>query len=361
MVIYIMNNNIMYRIFLFLSTFTRGLVEVFSLVLLYKKGYSIEMISLFLFLMYFIGIFINYISLKFSYKFILFLSNILYVISFIYLSFMGNSFIELIILAGVLASGTYSYHAIRHLLGLKMVSDKVSNTTLVITFMYLGIIASSIVGSYILSKVSFFINSIIIFILSIISIIPIFKMDIGIEKTNKKTKVIIDKDKILFNIFEQFKIIFLELQPLFLYMYIDKSIYYVGIFNVIVNLASLIVVYFLSRRVSVKYFKYICILLSIVFILKLNINSGIILLIIAFFEGIFVKLYETFSLNNLYSLDGNSIYEYLRVEELIFFGSKSIIMLLVCIFKLDIYIVMYICIVGIIISGMFIKNRKINN
>lgn len=361
MVIYNMNSNIMYRIFLFFSTFTRGLVEVFSLVLLYKKGYSPDMIILFLFFMYFIGIFINYISLRISYKIILFLSNILYIISFIYLSFMKSSFIELLLLSILLSSGTYSYHAIRHLIGLKMVNDKKSNTTLVITLMYLGIITSSIVGSYILSKVSFFINIIIIFILSIISSISIFKMDFGIGKTNKKTKVIIDKDKIYFSIFEQFKIIFLELQPLFLYIYIDKSICYVGIFNVIVNLASLIVVYFLSRRISVKYFKYICLFLSVIFILKLNINSGIILLVIAFFEGIFVKLYETFGLNNLYTLDGNNIYDYLKVEELIFFGSKSIIMFIFYILKLNIYIIMYICIIGILISGLFIKNRKINS
>ena len=37
-----------YHLFLLLSTFTRGLVETFSLVLLYKKGFIIEEILLFL-------------------------------------------------------------------------------------------------------------------------------------------------------------------------------------------------------------------------------------------------------------------------------------------------------------------------
>ena len=67
MVIY-MTKEKTYNIFLFLSTFTRGLVEVFSLVLLYKKGYSLDNLIFFLFLMYSLGILVNYISLKIYYK-----------------------------------------------------------------------------------------------------------------------------------------------------------------------------------------------------------------------------------------------------------------------------------------------------
>ena len=48
-----------YHLFLLLSTFTRGLVETFSLVLLYKKGFIIEEILFFLLMMYVIGIIIQ--------------------------------------------------------------------------------------------------------------------------------------------------------------------------------------------------------------------------------------------------------------------------------------------------------------
>ena len=197
---------------------------------------------------------------------------------------------------------------------------------------------------------------------SFISIFPILKQPkILISKHNNIDKVIIPKNKVIFNILEQFKVIFLELQPLFLYIYIENSIYYVGIFNIITNIASLIVIYFISKKLNNKHFKYYCLSLGLVLILKLNIKSGIFLLIIAFLEGIFIKIYENISLNNLYNHDENYIPKYLLTEELIFFGSKSLIMLIYLILNLNLYIIMYINIIGIIISGYFIKKEIIKH
>ena len=346
-----------YHIFLFLSTFTRGLVEVFSLVLLYKKGFSIANIFFFLFVMYTIGILVNYISLRLSYKIILIGSSILFGISFLYLSFMDTKFYSLILLAILLACSNYSYHAIRHLLALVLLDDYEQSTRRIVTITYLGIIASSIVGIYLIDRLPLIVTSIIIFILSFLAMIPVLKLNNNCFLDSKihLTDVRIEKDKVLFSILEQFKVIFLEIQPLFLYLYVEQSIYYVGIFNVIVNLASLIVVYFLAKRIGKRYFKYVCFLLGFIFVLKLNIRSGIFLLGLAFLEGIFVKIYENVSLGNLYSVGNHSIREYLIVEELIFFISKSIIMGIVCLFHFNIYIVMYIGIVGMILSGFFIR------
>ena len=350
-----------YNIFLFLSTFTRGLVEVFSLVLLYKKGYSLDNLFYFLFLMYTVGILVNYLSLKIYYKTILILSSIIYGLSFIYLSFMNDNLISLSILAILLASGSYSYHAIRHYLALTMLENKKRKTSKIVTITYLGTISASLIGMYLINKLPFFITSIIIFTISFISIFPILKQPkITLPTKTNTTKVSIPKAKKSFNILEQFKVIFLELQPLFLYIYIDNSIYYVGIFNVITNIASLIVVYYLSKKLNKNHFKYYCLTLGLIFILKLNIKSGLTLLALAFLEGIFVKIYENISLDNLYSYDNNHIINYLITEELIFFTSKSLIMLLFLILNLNIYTIMYINIIGIIISGFFIKEKSNN-
>ena len=70
------------KVFLFLSTFTRGLVEVFSLVLLYQKGFSVDEIMISLFFMYSIGILVNYVSLKMNFVIVLIISSLLYGISF---------------------------------------------------------------------------------------------------------------------------------------------------------------------------------------------------------------------------------------------------------------------------------------
>ena len=67
-------------------------------------------------------------------------------------------------------------------------------------------------------------------------------------------------------------------------------------------------------------------------------------------------MYENISLGLLYDFGDNDLKSYLLVEELIFFSTKCLFMLIVCLLKLDIYVVLYICIIGIIISGFFFNN-----
>ena len=350
-----MKNNKTYNIFLFLSTLSRNLVNIFSLVLLYKKGYTINNIFLFLFIMYLMGMLVNYFSLKIYYKLVLIISSFIYGISFIFLSFINKDIICLSILAILLSVGNYSYHVVRHLLALTMFKNGKQNASIFIMLNYLSIIVASILGMLLVKRVSFILTGIIVFILSFISIIPIIRQPrINIDKYSLTGRVFIPRNKVIFNIFEQFKVIFLELQPLFLFIYVDNSIYYVGFFNIITNIASLLVIYFISRKINLKYFKYYTLILGLILILKLNIKSGYFLLFLAFLEGIFVKIYENVSLFNLYSYKYNCVTKYLLVEELIFFGSKSLIILLYLLFDLDIYFIMYINIIGIIISGFFI-------
>lgn len=353
-----MRSNKRYNIFLFLSTLTRNLVNIFSLVLLYKKGYTINNILFFLFIMYLTGILVNYFSLKIYYKLVLIISSIVYGFCFIYLSFLNKSLIFLSILAILLAIGNYSYHTVRHFLALTMFKKGKQDTSVFIVINYLGIIEASLVGMYLINRFSFGITSIIIFILSIISIIPVIRQPrINIDSCDFNKNVSISKTKIIFNILEQFKVIFMELQPLFLFIYIDNSIYYVGLFNIITNISSLIVMYFISKSINYKYFKYYALLLGIVLFFKLNIRSGILLLFIAFLEGIFVKVYENVSLSILYDYQDNYVSKYLLFEELIFFGSKVVIVLFYLLFNFDIYSIMYINIIGIIISGLFINDK----
>jgi len=344
-----MKNN-SYHLFLFLTTFTRGIVEAFSLVLLYKKGVVLDNILLFLIVMYGVGVLVNYVSLKINYKVVLVVSSLLYGISYLYLSFMETNLVNLIIFALLLSISTYSYHCIRHYLALLF---KVKNTSLMVNIMFLGLIVSAIVGTYIISKLSIFWVSVILFSLSILSLLPIFKVDIEIDKS--KNKVSIKGRKIVFNIFEQFKVIFLELQPLFLYLYINDSITYVGGFNIIINISSLIILFFMRKIAVGKYYFYVCFLLGVVLLFKISISNAIILFLIAVVEGILVKMYERGSLSNLYNIGGNSIREYLIVEEFIFFISKSIMMLIFLVLDINLKSILFICIIGIIFSGMIFK------
>ena len=346
----IMKKNNSYHLFLFLTTFTRGIVESFSLVLLYKKGFELEEILLFMSLMYGFGIVVNYVSLKINYKIVLIISSLLYGLSYLYLTVMGNDLISLVLFSLLLSFGTYSYHCIRHYLAL---SFSIDNTALIVNVMFLGVIIASIVGTFMISKLSVLWVGIVLFILSIISLLPIFKVNISSDSDTKK--ISISKRKILFNIFEQFRVMFIELQPLFLYLYVDDSVMFVGGFNIVINISALIVLVFVRNLLIDKYYLYICFSLGLVLLCKISINNNILLFIIAVMEGILIKLYERGSLKTLYNIGDNSVREYLVVEEFIFFVVKLIMMGIFVLLGIKLKSIMFICIVGIIVSGFIFR------
>ena len=71
------------------------------------------------------------------------------------------------------------------------------------------------------------------------------------------------------------------------------------------------------------------------------------------------KLYDGYSLSYLYDIKDISINKYLIIEEFIFFISKSIIMLLFIGFSLNIKLILFICIIGIIVSGMVYEEKVV--
>ena len=352
-----MTNICIYNIFLFLSTLTRNIIHVFSIILLYNKGYNINNILIFLFFMYLFGIFINYISLRFNYKIILVLSFLLYGIGYLYLSFMGNNIFNLIVLAFIFSFSNYSYHSIRHLLAMSMVSynnGRYINIFLIV--IYSAVIIANIMGILFINNLSFFIISVIIIGLSFLSFFPIFLL-YKKESNDNYVGVFFSKRKVIYSVLEQFKVIFMELQPLYIYLYVKRSISYVGVINIIINFSSLLVMLFLSKKISIKYYKYICILLGIVLVLKLNIFNSYFFFLIIFFEGIGIKLYERGSLNNLYDFDNSNLKLYLIIEEFIFFISKCVFMFLFIIFSFNLKTILYISIFGLVVSSFYLEER----
>ena len=364
-VVILMKNRVFcYYLFLFLSSFARGLVNLFSLVLLYKNGFSLHNILFFLLFTYLIGMVVCFFSLKMNKRIILFFSNFLYGISFLFLSNMSCSFFSLLLFSVLFSTSNYSYHVIRHYYAFYMLNER--NTSFLVMIMYLGVIFSSFIGSLLLNYLSVFFMSVILLVLSLVSCIPIFfchfpnqlKNDSFLkEKERKKIKlfnVSLDIRKFFFSILEQFKVLFLELQPLFLYLYVKSSYLYIGIFNVIMNLSSLFFVFLLVKHLSIKKFKYVTVLLGIILFFKIYLRNNLLLFIIAVLEGCLVKIYEMFSLDNLYYGVVHHIENYLIVEEFIFLFTKSIIILLFIVLNVDLKIMLYICIVGIMFSGFLI-------
>lgn len=358
-----MNNNMKYNFFLLISSLSRNLVEVFNIALLYKLNYSIKDILLYYAIFFLFALFVNVITINLTNyiktKYILITSNILFCLSYYYLINMNYNIKNLIIFAIISSSSSYTYHSLRHYYAIKHTDNSTKQIGNIAIFSFVGIIVSSYLGPYITEKYGFNITIIIILITSLISIIPLLL--IKDTKIKEKIKNIhIEKNRMLFFIFEQSKVLFLLIQPLFLYLYISKDLKYIGIFNVINCIASIIFIYLIVRKLNInKYFKYLNILLIIVLILKLNISNKYIILIIAFFEGLFIKTYEIVSMKNLYQIKTKNIKSYLIKVEIIFCLVRSIIMFSFYIFINDIKIMLYILLILIFVSGFFIKKYQI--
>ena len=129
---------------------------------------------------------------------------------------------------------------------------------------------------------------------------------------------------------EQAKVINLSLQPLYLYLFVNSKITYVGIYNVILGISSCIFIYFFTRKVNdKKYFKYLNIIFCLFLLLKLNIYNKYLILIIGLFEGLGIKMFEIVSSENIYNIKKDTnIGGYLLLVELIFCITRSIMCLI---------------------------------
>ena len=357
-----MNNNIKYNLFLLISTLARNLVEVFNIALLYKLNYSIKEIMLYYGIFFFISIFVNiitfYLTNYIKTKYILIFSNLLFCYSYYFLNNMKYNIKNLIVFAGISAVASYTYHAIRHYYAIKHTDGSNKEIGNIAIFTFVGVIISSYLGPFITEKYNLSITIIIMLIFSIISLIPLLL----IKDHRIKEKIInvkLNKKRKLFFIFEQSKVLFLLIQPLFLYLYVENNLKYLGIFNIINCIASILFVYFLVRKINInKYFKYINILLIIVLILKLNILNKYVILILALFEGLFIKVYEVVSMKNLYQVKKDNTKSYLMKAEIIFCLIRSILMFIFYLFFKDIKIILYILLTFIFISGFYVKRSS---
>lgn len=347
-----------YIIFIFFSSLSRGILELYSSIMLFNLGFNMQDIYLFFTIYSFITIFINFITIyignKYNYNILLIISSIIYILSFYYLINMTNKINNLIIFSIILSISYGIYNIIRHYYGLRSIKDNyINRISIMLIFNYIAIIIASYIGSFIKNN-----NLLVIIVLvtSVIGIIPLFMYK---DKDDKKISYnikSIDKRKILFFIVEQSKVIFLTLQPLYLYINLNNNIRFIGIFNIFISIISIIFMYYFSKKINLKYFIYFNILFSIVLLLKINIFNKNILMIIAFFEAIGIKIFELVSHNNLYNIKDIEVKGYILVVESIFNITKFIMFFVFYLFDLNLKILLIMCIVGIFISSFIIKN-----
>ena len=358
-----MTNIKRYNIFILLSTIARNVVEIFSSVLLYKFGYSIKEILIFFTILYLVGAITSIITIYLTNilksKYILIISSIIFSGSFYFMSVMNKTFLNLIIFSIIYSVGCYSYHSLRHYFAIKSINgNKRNGIGNILIYSNIGIIIASIILPYIQNKFGALSLSIIVIIISLISLIPLFKLKIK-EDTSKIKLQKIEKNKLTFFVLEQAKVINLILQPLYLYLFINNKIEYIGIFNVVMGISSCIFVYFFVRKVDdIKYFKYLNILFCIFLLLKLNVTNKYLILLIGLFEGLGVKMFEVVSSENIYNIKKDTnVKGYIITTEIIFCLVRSIFCFIGILIN-DIKIILYTSILLIFLTG-FIRRKTV--
>lgn len=340
-----------YYIYIFISTFTRNIIDIYSIIYIYKLGFMIpDIISMYA-IIFFLGYFISNLTIRIGnqigYKYLLILSQIFTCLTF----YIFNNFPNLYLISISISLSMFTYHPIRHYYGIKLLREKKEiGNSLILTYI------ASLLSSFIVisnMKLSYLI------IISIISILPA----IFITK-NKPVKIIspkrISKSKINFFIFDQFKYLFILLEPLYLYL-ISSNISYVGIFNIILTIASILTIYILVNKINLNYwYKYLNIIFTLVLLIKINLHNEILLLIIAFLEGIGIKTNELVSTMNFYH--NHELNEgYIVYSEKVFCITRSLILSIFYFLSLDLKVCLYILLIGIFILSFMYQEKKNTN
>ena len=290
-------------------------------------------------IIYFLGSIISSLSIKIGnrigYKYILFLSTIVSAIAFCLIKTSQNPYL----IAISLSLSIFTYHPIRHYYGMTLLNEKKKiSSSLILSYL------ASFLASYAVIK-DF--NLIYLVIITAIGLIPTIFIKSAPSRKISKT-AILSKNKILFYIFDQFKILFLLLEPLYLYT-ISKKISFVGVFNIIITFSSIICLYLISKKsILHKSYPFINIFFVIVLLVKLNITNQTFLLLIAILEGMGIKINELISTMNLYSNIKESEKErYLITSEQIFCLTRAIIFSTIYLCNIELTITMYLLLIGV--------------
>lgn len=367
-----MNDSKKYNLNTFLSFFAKSMIEAFIPIILYKRGFSINNIFVYLMFQYLISIFVIWIipvlDKYIKYKGLVVINTIFFIIGYTFLFYIKNTTLDLFLLALFHTIHGSIFWILRHIYTIKIypnnnLSKNVGNILISTEAAYLF---SSYIGAFILDKYNQIILTIIASIILVIA--NIFLLSIKIKTEDSKMNFSILKSlkikNILFFIAEQFKVIGIVLFPLYITIFLKVSYKFIGIFNIFIGISSIIFIFLFSRLINKKKKSYMlpcACFYSLLWILKINIGIKILVLLIAFLEGITSKIYQTSTTRFLYSLGHHfNTIEYVTVIEMLFSLIRFIIILIAFLFIKDLKILLYICSIGLLLTG-FIKFNDLND
>lgn len=367
-----MNDIKRFEIYVFGTTFSRALIEVFIPAILFKFGYTFHEILLYyailnVFALLFCKMLVK-LSMKRGARVLNFIGIGAFVLLQILLYVMVRSKYYLILLAFVYSLYRRAYWIARRYYNITVVTKKhVGKEVGMINIVnQIAVMAAGYIGALILDLMDLKVLTLLVGLIYIISSIPLNKIKINKKKDLKdyydfKNKLketykkIALKDLIIIGVYSVSNV-FQFLYPLYLLIYIKDTYQTIGLINLVCNIASIIFVYifsFIIDKNKKDYIRRTNFVLCIIYLLKININTLSALMIIALLEGIAVKFYDVTFNERFYKLSKdldinciNLIYEYAQN----FF--RLLMTIIILTINLDIKISMHLIIIIMLINSV---------
>lgn len=367
------SNQKKFGMYVFLSTFSRNLIEVFIPVILYKNGYDLKNVLIYYLLANLFSLLISYPCVAFSKKYNNKILSVIGIVAFLFLQVLLNYIVYniwyLLSIAMIYAIYRRGYWISRRFYNLKVLKkDKISTTYSLISIInQIGVIISAYCGSLVLDFIGIKLLTIIAILLFLVSIIPLYKIKFKHEKNDvklepyKTIRLIPKSNLYLFGSYELLNVVKF-LFPLYIFIYVKNTYHTIGVVNLTTNLALILFTYLYGKKLDTtkNNFLKLSILFTVsVYILKAN-SIGYMLLIISFLEGIATKMYELSISKEFYTLSKKfEYYNYNLIYEIIQNLFRTLVVMVLLLMNLELKIMIYITLLFILI-GIFLKFKQIN-
>ncbi len=299
-------NEKLFNIYVFFTTFSRNLIEVFIGTILFKAGFTFHEVVLYFVIGYAFSTVLAAPCIAFSKRFSNKILAFVGVIAFIALQIILNhpvvSIPYLFLVGFVFALYRKAYWVSRRYYTLKLISHQKNvarKYSVMSVINQLGVIVSSYAGSVFLEFFSIEIITMISFALLTLSTFILHFIKFKAEEPSKiklqpfKAMQKTPASSMLHIIFYELGNIGKCLFPLYLVMYVKNTYTMIGFVGLFANIAALVFIYMYGRLINKKrnFLKLSLLLYIVMKVLQVN-TEGIALMIISFFEGFVLKLYE---------------------------------------------------------------------
>ena len=287
------------------STFARALVDVFIPVMMYKNGYSLHYCILYYMVMNLVSFLISYplayISKNYSNRIVAVISIVFFIILQLLLLKLDGSLPLLYLISVVYAFYKRCYWMSRRFYTLHIVhKHHVGKVYAIISILHqLSVMAATYIGALLLDGVSQWVLIAISTAILLLSLIPLFRLDLKHERNDnklnlRKTLRQIPAEYMLhlgdYELWNVLKFIF----PIYVAVYVKDTYQTVGIVSVITDLAIIIFSYLFGKRLDSSnkdFLRFTIFLVILTYVAKAN-TGYLALLIVSFIEGFTTKAFE---------------------------------------------------------------------